>query len=179
MGAMTAPTDGDRDRMLRRLSAELTRLYSWGDLVSYVLGAVVQVLGGNTGSLCLLTPNRRELEIVADQGYSAEVRAVWTTFRVDAPLPASEAVRTKQAVFITSPEDRDVRYPIFRNQPVVEDAAYAIEPLVVDGRAIGALVVGFDKPREFSAGDRELLAAVTERCAAAIDRTRRPDAPRP
>jgi GAF domain-containing protein len=167
-----------QDELLRRLSAELARLHSWDDVISYVLGAVVQVLGGNTGSLCLLTSSGRELEIVAEQGYSAEVRAVWTTFRVDAPLPASDAVRTRKPVFITSPDDRDSRYPIFMEQPVVQDNAYAIEPLMVDDRCTGALVVGFEKPREFSAADTALLAAVTERCAAAIDRTRRPEARR-
>ena len=56
---------------------------------------------------------------------------MWTTFRVDGPLPASEAVRIRRPVFITSPDDRDNRYPIFREQPVVQDAAYAIEPLLV------------------------------------------------
>src|SRR3954471_6258288 len=109
----------DRDDLLQRLSSELARRPSWDDVAAYVIGAAVQLLGGNTGSLCLLTPDRRELEIVAEHGYSLEVTAVWTRFRVDAPLPASEAVRTGKPVFITSPDDRDTRYPIFREQPVV------------------------------------------------------------
>src|SRR2546423_13184034 len=110
----------DRDDVLQRLSSELARLHSWDDVAAYVMGAAVQLLGGNTGSLCLLTPDGRELEIVAEHGYSLEVTAVWTRFRVDAPLPASEAVRAGKAVFITSPEDRDERYPILQEQPAVE-----------------------------------------------------------
>jgi GAF domain-containing protein len=164
----------DEEALLRRLSGELARLHSWDDVTAYIIGAAVQLLGGNTGSLCLLTPDRRELEIVAQHGYSLEVTAVWTRFRVDSPLPASEAVRTGRAVFITSPEDRDTRYPIFVEQPVVEDNAYAIEPLMVDGRTIGALVVGFESPTEFSAADQALLAAAAARCAQALDNRRRP-----
>src|SRR5947199_747932 len=133
----------EEDALLRRLSGELARLSSWDDVAGYVIGAAVQLLGGNTGSLCLLTADDRELEIVAEHGYSLEVTAVWTKFRVDAPLPASEAVRTGKAVFITSPEDRDKRYPIFQEQPVVEDEAYAVEPLIADGRILGGLVIGF------------------------------------
>jgi GAF domain-containing protein len=164
----------DRDELLRRLSGELARLHSWEDVAAYVVGAAVQLLGGNTGSLCLLTPDRRELEIVAEHGYSLEVTAVWTKFRLDAPLPASEAVRNGAPVFITSPEDRDRRYPIFLDQPVVQDAAYAIEPLVVDGRTFGALVIGFEQPREFSADEQALFADSVTRCAQALDRRRRP-----
>ena len=123
MHVMATSDPLDEDALLRRLSGELARLHSWEDVAAYVIGAAVQLLGGNTGSLCLLTADGRELEIVAKHGYSLEVTAVWTRFRVDAPLPASEAVRTGKAVFITSPADRDMRYPIFREQPVVDDAA--------------------------------------------------------
>jgi GAF domain-containing protein len=169
-------TDGvvDRDELLRRLSGELARLHSWEDVAAYVIGAAVQLLGGNTGSLCLLTPDKRELEIVAEHGYSLEVNAVWTRFRVDGPLPASDAVRSGKPVFITSPEDRDARYPIFQNQPVVQDAAYAIEPLVADGSVLGALVIGFERPRDFSADDQAMLAAAATRCAEALEKRRRP-----
>jgi GAF domain-containing protein len=163
----------DEESLLRRLSGELARLHSWDDVAAYVIGAAVQLLGGNTGSLCLLTPDGRELEIVAEHGYSLEVTAVWTRFRVDAPLPASEAVRTGEPVFITSPEERDDRYPIFKEQPVVEDQAYAIEPLIVDGRTLGSLVVGFETPRQFSDDEQQILGAAAARCAQALDKRRR------
>jgi len=173
MHVMATSDPLDEDALLRRLSGELARLHSWEDVAAYVIGAAVQLLGGNTGSLCLLTADGRELEIVAKHGYSLEVTAVWTRFRVDAPLPASEAVRTGKAVFITSPADRDMRYPIFREQPVVEDAAYAIEPLVVDGRMLGSLVIGFEEPRVFNPEEQALLAAAATRCAHALDKRRR------
>ena len=170
---MATPGSSDQGALLRRLSGELARLHSWDDVAAYVIGAAVQLLGGNTGSLCLLTPDGRELEIVAEHGYSLDVTAVWTRFRLDAPLPASEAVRSRSAVFITSPEERDTRYPIFKEQPVVDDAAYAIEPLIVDGRTLGTLVIGFEAPRSFSAEDQALLAAAATRCAQALDKRRR------
>ncbi len=173
IGSMAGPHTVEQDALLRRLSGELGRLHSWDDVTAYIMGAVVQLLGGNTGSLCLLTDDGEELEIVAEHGYSLEVTAVWTRFRVDAPLPASEAVRTGKAVFLTSPEDRDTRYPIFIDQPVVQDAAYAIEPLITGGRTLGALVIGFQQPREFGTEDRILLSLTAARCADALARRRR------
>ena len=171
---MTDSDDLDHDALLRRLSGELARLHAWDDVAAYVIGAAVQLLGGNTGSLCMLSPDERELEIVAEHGYSLEVTAVWTKFRVDAPLPASEAVRTGTAVFITSPEDRDTRYPIFIEHPVVQDAAYAIEPLIVEDRVLGSLVIGFERPRQFTAEDQTLLGAAARCCAHALNKRRRP-----
>jgi GAF domain-containing protein len=171
---MASPDAVSHDQLLRRLGAELTRLHSFDELTAYILGAVVPLLGGNTGSLILLTADGRELEIVAEQGYSLEVTAVWTRFRRDGPLPASEAVRTGSPVFITSPEDRDSRYPIFKEQPVVQDAAYAIEPLTVDGRILGTLVIGFESPKEFTADEQALLAAAASRCAQALEKRRSP-----
>jgi len=173
IGVMAKSGSLDEDALLRRLAGELARLNSWDDVAAYVIGAAVQLLGGNTGSLCMLTADGRELEIVAEHGYDLEVTAVWTRFRVDGPLPASEAVRTGAAVFITSPEDRDTRYPIFKEQPVVQDAAYAIEPLIAGGRTLGALVIGFEEPTEFSSDDQALLAAAASRCAEALDKRRR------
>lgn len=164
----------DDEALLRRLSGELARLHSWDDVCAYVIGAAVQLLGGNTGSLCLLSADGGELEIVAEHGYSLEVSAAWTKFPVDAPLPASDAVRTGTAVFITSPEQRDARYPVLKEQPVVQDAAYAIEPLIVDGRVIGSLVIGFEKPRQFTPDDDTLLASAASRCAQALNKRRRP-----
>jgi GAF domain-containing protein len=76
-------------------------------------------------------------------------------------------------VFITSPEERDARYPIFKEQPVVEDQAYAIEPLIVDGRMLGSLVIGFETPRQFSDEEQRLLGAAAARCAQALDKRRR------
>jgi GAF domain-containing protein len=169
-----AETDAlDHDALLRRLSGELARMHSWEDVAAYVMGAVVQLVGGNTGSLCMLTDDGTELQIVAEHGYPVEVKDVWTTFPLGAPLPASEAVRDGQAVFITSPEDRDTRYPVFVDQPVVQDDAYAIEPLITDGRTLGALVIGFEHPKEFSPDERRLLAAATGRCAEALAKRRR------
>src|SRR3954451_6004273 len=132
------PEDGGDERLLRRLAAELARLHTLDEVAAYILGAVVQVLGGNTGSLCLTTGDG-DLQIVAHEGYPETVTDAFASFPLDAPLPASEAVRTGCAGLLTSPEARATRYPIFRERPVVQDDAYAIEPLIVHSRTLGAL----------------------------------------
>ena len=152
---------------LQRVTAELSRAVALGDVVDVVLGTAVRELGGHTGSLCLRDGD--DLVIAHAVGYPREVVSHWGRFPVSADLPASEAVRTGRALFISSPEERDRRYPAFVAAPLVPDMAYAIVPLAEDDPS-GCLVVGFPAPREFSAQDEDFFFVLASRCGAALER---------
>jgi GAF domain-containing protein len=157
---------------LRQLAAHLAQARTREEIVSIVLGEALAVLGADTGSLCLLDATGKQLEIVAQVGYPTDVQDAWAVFPLEAPLPASDAVRTRRQVFLTSPDDRDTRYPVFRTSPVVDDNAFAIAPLAVDDTSpvLGALVMGFAEPREFDVDDASALAFISTQCAAALHR---------
>ncbi|MBV8692099.1 MAG: GAF domain-containing protein [Actinobacteria bacterium] len=157
---------------LRQLAAHLAQARTRDEMVSIVLGEGLAVLGADTGSLCLLDATGKQLEIVAQAGYSNEVQDAWGLFPLDAPLPASDAVRTRRQVFLTSPDDRDTRYPVFRDTPVVDDEATASVPIAVDDSSpvLGALIMGFASAREFDVDDASALAFIASQCAAALQR---------
>jgi serine phosphatase RsbU (regulator of sigma subunit) len=157
---------------LRELAAHLARARTRTEIVSIVLGEGLAVIGADTGSLCLLDAAGHQLEIVAQTGYSDEVRSAWAAFPLDAPLPASDSVRTRRQILLTSPEDRDSRYPVFLTTPIVDDNAVAVVPLAVDDESpvLGALVTGFAESREFDVDDASTLAFVSTQCAAALER---------
>jgi serine phosphatase RsbU (regulator of sigma subunit) len=76
-------------------------------------------------------------------------------------------------VFLTSPADRDARFPALLEGPLVPDDAYAIVPLQVDeGAPLGALVLGFAEPQAFDEPVQELLGALATQCATALHRAR-------
>jgi PAS domain S-box-containing protein len=152
---------------LQRVTSQLSRAVTVADVAAVVLGLALGELGARSGSLCLLDGN--ELDIVDAFGYPDEVMAHWRRFPLDAPLPASEAVRTGRAVFLCSPAERDERYPVFASSPVVGDDAFAMVPLA-DGEPFGCLVFGFPKPREFSADDERFYDTLAGQCAAALSR---------
>ncbi|HXT45027.1 MAG TPA: SpoIIE family protein phosphatase [Pseudonocardiaceae bacterium] len=164
-----AETSAARLDTLQRVTAELSRAVALDDVVDVVLGTAVHELGGQTGSLCLR--NGDELVIEHAVGYPRDVTEHWGRFPISADLPASEAVRTGRAVFISSPEERDRRYPVFATTPLVPDTAYAIVPLA-DHDPTGCLVVGFAEPREFSAQDEDFFFVLASRCGAALERAR-------
>lgn len=158
-----------RLRSLQRVTAGLSGAVTVTDVADVVLGVALVELGARSGSLCLLDGD--DLEIAAAFGYPPEVMAHWGRFPLDAELPASEAARTGRAVFLSSPAERDARYPLFAASPLVSDEAFAMVPLVTD-HPIGTLVLGFTEPRGFSADDERFYETLAGQCAAALARAR-------
>lgn len=166
---LEAEASAQRLATLQRVTAELSRAITLDEVVGVVLGTALDELGAQTGSLCLLDGD--ELEIAYASGYPEAVMRHWRRFPLDADLPASESVRTGRGVFLCTPEERDIRYPIFARTPVLTDPAFATVPLA-DADPPGCLVVGFAEPRPFSEQDRAFISMLARRCGAAIERGR-------
>ncbi|HVF75562.1 MAG TPA: SpoIIE family protein phosphatase [Acidimicrobiales bacterium] len=62
----------------------------------------------------------------------------------------------------------DPREASFTEAPCAE----AVVPLMVEGRSIGLLALGFDGPRRFSKEERTFLLAIGTQCAQALERAR-------
>jgi PAS domain S-box-containing protein len=165
-----AETAAARLARLQRVTAELSRATTVDDVAAVVLGTLVSEMGATSASLCLSDGD--DLEIAYAVGYPDEVMTHWRRFPIDAPLPASDAVRTGQAIFLSSPEERDRRYPVFAAAPVVAaSAAFAMVPLVDEG-SVGCLVLGFPEPRQFADQDESFFFVLAARCTAALERAR-------
>jgi serine phosphatase RsbU (regulator of sigma subunit)/PAS domain-containing protein len=158
---------------LQAVTAALARALDPAEVADAVFVHGLAHLGGNTASLCLLAPGGTMVDIVHEIGYSVDVKEQWQSFPLDAPLPASEAIRTGRLVLLRSQEERDRLYPVFVGTPMVDSHAHAIVPLPdEDGRPFGALVVGFDTPRTFDGGERAMLMSLGSLCAGALRRAR-------
>lgn len=153
-----------RDRV-DDLVLELAQVGDVRSVVDALAAAVADCLGANSASLCLLTDDGRSLELV-EAGYPDDVVGHWSTFPVAADLPASEVVRTKTPMFLRTPRERDVRFPVFTRTPVIGSGAIGIVPVGTRG----ALVTGFPESRQFTADDRELLAALAQAADDALNR---------
>ena len=151
---------------LQAVTAALARALDPAEVADAVFVDGLAHLGGNTASLCLVAPDGTMVDIVHEIGYSDDVKQEWRSFPLDAPLPASEAIRTGALVLLRSREERDALYPVFVGTPMVGSQAHAIVPLPDEGGTpFGALVVGFEDPRDFDAADRTHLHALASLCA--------------
>jgi signal transduction histidine kinase len=163
----------------RTLVARTTRLHDLAAALSEaaslqaVARAVVQhgknVLGAASG----------EVELLVDEGTAFETvfsdaRGLTSEREPVAPgLCATEAVRTRQPVFVTSFDQWQESYA--RSAALAADGGYvssATLPIVVAGSVAGVLAFHFTAPVNFDEDYRELLESVARHCAQAMERAR-------
>jgi GAF domain-containing protein/anti-sigma regulatory factor (Ser/Thr protein kinase) len=121
------------------------------ELMVHALGRIIAYLGARRAVLCLLAEDNVTVNFGASLGFRNEVADYWEAVSLSADLPASEVIRTgRPALFRTFAELYE-RYPIFLSTPSESDPALACVPLAAADRpAVGCLVLGFPKARDFS-----------------------------
>lgn len=129
------------------------------------------VLGGQTGSLCLLLDDGETLELVREIGYHPEVEERFHHFPLAAPLPACDALRTGEPLVLRSLAERDARYPHLAGLPTTNES-FVVLPLIYDTNPLGVFSIGFAAPRDFSPDEVGFLQSLADLCAQALDRAR-------
>ena len=158
---------------LRRLQAVASSLAS--ALVPEAVGRVIfdnalSALEPTVGTLALAR-DEATLAIAFAFGWPPDVLESWRTFRTDARSLVAEAFRTRTPLWIESFEALSQVYPSVVELPKARgEQAWAAVPLVADGHAIGAIGLGFDRPRRLDDMERDFVAACAALAAQAIAR---------
>ncbi|ABF90527.1 response regulator/sensor histidine kinase AsgD [Myxococcus xanthus DK 1622] len=124
--------------------------------------------GAKAGTVNLLDAEGEALEVVDAIGYPESVLSRWRRIPMTAAMPLVESLREQQAIWVGSPEEWSARYPLMDTRGLHE-AALAL-PLLVKGRALGAIGLSFARPRTFTEMDRAFFTALAHACAQALDR---------
>ncbi|MDJ1131300.1 SpoIIE family protein phosphatase [Streptomyces iconiensis] len=92
--------------------------------------------------------------------------------RLGAPLPLSEAVRTREPVFLTDRDDFAERYPVLEPylDEVPDATAAAYLPLIAHDAPIGALGLSYNGKTRFSREERTVLTALSGTVAQSLQR---------
>jgi signal transduction histidine kinase len=159
-----------RTSRLHGLTAALSEAVTLDAVAHAVVTQGRVAVGATSGEVTLLADEGRTFHTVYAEG-----GGLITTD--DSPLEggscASEAVRTRQPVFVASFEQWQQDYP--RSASRGADGGYvssATLPLLVDGTPIGVLAFHFTAPVSFDEEYRALLVSVAQDCAQALDRAR-------
>ena len=156
---------------LQSITALLSGTRTREEVCTILVNQGLAGVGATSAVLCLVTDDGTEMEIAHSVGLQAETAQNWQRFPIDAPVPASDAVRTGKPIMFSTLEDRDRLYPLFKGQPTTNQA-YATLPLRVTSRSIGSVTFGWHDPRSFTTGDHRFLSALAEQSAQALDRCR-------
>jgi PAS domain S-box-containing protein len=111
------------------------------------------------------------LVLVAEKDLPAGLRERFEAVRLDAPHPLAEAVSRGRGVWIETPEELAERFPAVAEVPCAKaHRAWAILPLTVSGRTLGAMTLMFAEPRSFDLEARAFLLSVAALTAQALER---------
>jgi signal transduction histidine kinase len=169
---------GERTTRLQLLAAELAAALTPAQVAEIVVTQGIASIDADAGALQLLTDDGKNLEVVCEQGSDrALVGATWRRFPSDMRVPSGDALRTLEPVFVESENDIRERYPDVGNYPHTLEARAGLRaragahiPLIVSGRPLGVLFLGFSRARRFSESQRSFVLALGRQCAQALKR---------
>jgi serine phosphatase RsbU (regulator of sigma subunit)/anti-sigma regulatory factor (Ser/Thr protein kinase) len=164
-----AALPGDGLGRLRLIANELLGEVSVAGVVRTVVERGLSLIGAFGGAVWAVDDDGRSLDLRGTVGYPPEVEQRWRRVPLDAESPLTDAARLGERVVLRSVAERDRRYPGLRGQ-VTAGEAFVASPLVVDGRLIGLVGLGFSRADELDDEGIEFIDAAAALCAAAMHR---------
>lgn len=156
---------------LQAVTAGLAEARTRGEVADVVIEQGTEAMGAASGALCLLADDGDQLEVIRYVGYDLTSIERYQTFSLDAPLPASQALRTGKTVILRSLDERDEQFPALRGLPT-RNISFAVVPLGTGDRRFGAIALGWKESRAFDDDDLGFLTALGQQAAQALDRAR-------
>ncbi|SFD62041.1 SpoIIE family protein phosphatase [Streptomyces aidingensis] len=163
----------ERSALVQRVTRGLAEAVTAQDVVRAVADGMLAPFGA-TGLVVMVVVGDR-LAVVGSRGYPESFTELLNGQRVSehTSAPAGEALRTRTAFFVSSPEEFRARWP--KAAELIHKGgkqSWAFLPLAVSGREIGTAVISFDRPRVLEEDERTLLIALSGLSAQALDRAR-------
>ena len=149
----------ERSARLQSVAAALARCRTPEDVADVVVSEGVIALGAAGGGLLVPAEDGEHIAVPGAVGYGEELVDALREERLDAPLPGATALRTGEAVWLESREERDRQYPALRGFEAPTVSMCAV-PLRVGVRVLGALRFSFSSRRLFDDDEKQFVLAL-------------------
>lgn len=146
---------------LLQLASALTEAVSVRDVCRVVAEEILPAFGGQ--ELAIYGVRDKHLHLVSQSGYPEGFLDRFEGTPVGARIPGAETLSTGTPIFFESVQELAAAYP---DIALDEMGAWAFLPLIASGHPVGSCILGFDRPRPFTAED----AACSPRSAASSPR---------
>ena len=162
-------TSADRLERLLMVAYRLSRARERSQAARAIVEAGARAADAASGALLLVDEDAGELTTEATIG---ELEASSSSVRLPlaSPMPLAEAARTGHPVWIESRSDRHAQFPDERaaDDPVGQPAAMAALPLVVGGRTLAVMTLGYEDRHGFDEDERDFLLTLAGLCAQSL-----------
>ncbi|WEH19589.1 SpoIIE family protein phosphatase [Streptomyces sp. VNUA24] len=171
--ALTGPPSHSRIHLLMALAAALTDTLGVQDVVDLVAERILPAFGAH--GMIMSTADAGRIQIIGHRGYDPAVIEQFDGMPADADLtPAGRVLTTGASSFFADRGELSRFYP--RAPQITDKHAWAFLPLLSSGHPIGCLLLAYDEPHPFTAGERSILTPLAGLIAQALDRARLYDA---
>jgi len=170
----------EAERSANRKATQMSHLYAITAALSGTtdVAAIAEALAEQTltafeasrGAVVLRSQEGSTLETVAWRGHESGVIERWRSFPLDPTTPVGDAVLRNAPVVMGSRDEWLARYTGLERDQI--PAAAASIPLDLGDRAIGALTLSFNEPREFTSEDIGFMLGAARQGAQALERGR-------
>lgn len=165
----------ERLQALSDVAAALSRVRTVAEVAEETVSEGMRVAAADICTLYVANDAATTLELVADRGVAPGVlERIRRLSRADEG-PAFRALDSGKPTFVESDDEYRALYPELAEAKIEGRRARAFfsAPLVVEGKPVGLLGMGFYEPRRFSVDDRKLVETLAQQCAEALLRASR------
>ena len=162
-----------RQSALQRTTSALTITLTREEVANVVINAGIPAVGGERGSVALVSEDGTALDVIAAVGYSTRARTEFGSLPLDSSFPLTDTVRDARPQFFPSVESRHASYGHL-GELLAENGggAMASIPLMVGQRVLGAIGINWRDKRDFSTEEQDFLQLLAHQCSLALERAR-------
>ena len=159
----------ERAERLQAFTAQLLDRVGAAGVANLIVNEGRRALEAAAAAL-ILAREDDEPDVIAASGYPAEALSrASELYRERTPI--MDAIREGEPVWLEDEAVLHRRYPMLESYPK-HGRAWAVLPLQLDGRRIGALSLSYEEAGPFSPEDRSFMLLIAQQCAQALERAR-------
>ncbi len=158
-------------RRLQAVTAGLAAALRPEDVARVVAEHAGTALGAQRCTVSVRVGDR--LELVGAEGYPAGALDRWRVYALDASTPNGLAALTAEPVWVASQAELGERFPALAEVAAsLGLGSLASLPLLVAGRCVGVLALGFGAARTLDAEQRSLACGLAQQAGQVLERAR-------
>jgi PAS domain S-box-containing protein len=161
----------ERLESLASLALHLAAARTRTQVADVIVERGMRAAGADTCTLYILEENGTALTLIGERGVAPEITAKIRRITEHDGEPATLAsVRSGTSLWAESMDDYLALFPALARQPASRPRAQAFwsVPLIVEGRPVGLLGMGFYAPRRFSPEERAFVDTFSKQSAQAL-----------
>lgn len=154
------------------VTAALAAATHVNEIADIVTTQAARLLGAEVSVVSVLDEDDPTLlRVLGLHGAQPATQERWSSFPVDADLPASEAMRTNRPVVARNRAEMEARYPALAGQILFERSLVCV-PLSAGAQPLGVLSLMFPPEHLIDDAEIALLTTIGRQCTLALERAR-------